>query len=315
MSGNKKFYWLKLKDDFFKQKEMKKLRKIAGGDTYTIIYLKMMLLSVKSEGKIYFEGLEDSFAEELALELDEDAENVSVVLKFLEKYKMIAQGGTDEYLLPEAVMAIGSETKGAERVRRFRENKKALQCNTGVTDVKRLCNTDIEKEIDIDIDKDKDKDKDTAHACEATLTDDQCTSAALNTVNPMTSKAKKLVAKKIQYAEFVAMTNDEYQSLIANERLGSENAVKRCIEILDNYKGSSGKKYASDYRAILNWVITRYEEECSKQVAKETKASGTGSLVQMIKDGVVNGAEKENTEKAGSAEGNIVGIMSQIPRV
>ena len=62
MSGNKKFYWLKLKDDFFKQKEMKKLRKIAGGDTYTIIYLKMMLLSVKSEGKIYFEGLEDIFA-------------------------------------------------------------------------------------------------------------------------------------------------------------------------------------------------------------------------------------------------------------
>ena len=305
MSGNKKFYWLKLKDDFFKQKEMKKLRKIAGGDTYTIIYLKMMLLSVKSEGKIYFEGLEDSFAEELALELDEDAENVSVVLKFLEKYKMIAQGGTDEYLLPEAVMAIGSETKGAERVRRFRENKKALQCNTGVTDVKRLCNTEIEIEKEIDIDKDKDKD--TAHACEATLTDDQCTSAALNTVNPMTSKAKKQVAKKIQYAEFVAMTNDEYQSLIANERLGSENAVKRCIEILDNYKGSSGKKYASDYRAILNWVITRYEEECSKQVAKETKASGTGSLVQMIKDGVVNGADKENTEKTG--------IMSQIPRV
>jgi len=313
LSGNKKFYWLKLKDDFFKQKEMKKLRKIAGGDTYTIIYLKMMLLSVKSEGKIYFEGLEDSFAEELALELDEDAENVSVVLKFLEKYKMIAQGGTDEYLLPEAVMAIGSETKGAERVRRFRENKKALQCNTGVTDVKRLCNTDIDIEKEIEIDKEKDKD--TARACEATLTDDQCKSAALNTVNPMTSKAKKQVAKKIQYAEFVAMTNDEYQSLIANERLGSENAVKRCIEILDNYKGSSGKKYASDYRAILNWVITRYEEECSKQVAKETKASGTGSLVQMIKDGVVNGADKENAEKSGSTEGNIAGIMSQIPRV
>jgi phage replisome organizer, putative, N-terminal region len=292
---------------------MKKLRKIAGGDTYTIIYLKMMLLSVKSEGKIYFEGLEDSFAEELALELDEDAENVSVVLKFLEKYKMIAQGGTDEYLLPEAVMAIGSETKGAERVRRFRENKKALQCNTGVTDVKRLCNTDIDIEKEIEIDKEKDKD--TARACEATLTDDQCTTAALNTVNPMTSKAKKQGAKKIQYAEFVAMTNDEYQSLIANERLGSENAVKRCIEILDNYKGSSGKKYASDYRAILNWVITRYEEECSKQVAKETKASGTGSLVQMIKDGVVNGADKENAEKSGSTEGNIAGIMSQIPRV
>jgi len=151
MGDNKIFYWLKLKDDFFKQKEMKKLRKIAGGDTYTIIYLKMMLLSIKSEGKIYFEGLEDSFAEELALELDEDAENVSIVLKFLEKYKMIEQGALDEYLLPEAIMSIGSETKGAERVRRFRENKKALHCNADVTDVKRLGNTEIEKEIEIEL--------------------------------------------------------------------------------------------------------------------------------------------------------------------
>ena len=33
------------------------------------------------------------------------------------------------------------------------------------------------------------------------------------------------------------------------------------IEILDNYKGQNGKKYKSDYRAILNWVVKRYEEE------------------------------------------------------
>ena len=40
----KQYYWLQLKEDFFRQKEIKLLRKIAGGDTYTIIYLKMMLV-------------------------------------------------------------------------------------------------------------------------------------------------------------------------------------------------------------------------------------------------------------------------------
>lgn len=33
--------------------------------------------------------------------------------------------------------------------------------------------------------------------------------------------------------------------------------TERLIEILDNYKGATGKTYKSDYRAILNWVVTR----------------------------------------------------------
>ena len=64
--------------------------------------------------------------------------------------------------------------------------------------------------------------------------------------------------EKTKYADFVSLTNAEYEALVA--RLG-EDGAKRCIEILDNYKGAKGKKYKSDYRAILNWVIERYEEE------------------------------------------------------
>jgi hypothetical protein len=64
---------------------------------------------------------------------------------------------------------------------------------------------------------------------------------------------------KIKYAEFVSMTNDEYTSLVA--KLGNEEDARRCIEILDNYKGATGKKYRSDYRAILNWVTGRLKEE------------------------------------------------------
>ena len=41
-------------------------------------------------------------------------------------------------------------------------------------------------------------------------------------------------------------------------------ATKRMIEILDNYKGAKGKRYKSDYRAILTWVVDRYNEEIVK---------------------------------------------------
>ena len=46
----KRYYWLKLKADWFSDKRIKKLRSIAGGDTHTIIYLKMMVLSLKDGG-------------------------------------------------------------------------------------------------------------------------------------------------------------------------------------------------------------------------------------------------------------------------
>ena len=85
----KKYYWLKLKEDFFNQKEIKKLRKIAGGDTYTIIYLKMQLLSLKNGGILKYEGTEDTFSEQLALEIDEDIDNIEVTLSYLNKNNLI----------------------------------------------------------------------------------------------------------------------------------------------------------------------------------------------------------------------------------
>lgn len=75
-----------------------------------------------------------------------------------------------------------------------------------------------------------------------------------NTVT--TSRAKKV--ELIQYAEFVSMTADEYQKLI--DEFGKEDA-DALVAILDNYKGSSGKKYKSDYRAIRSWCVERLEEQ------------------------------------------------------
>lgn len=242
--ANKKYYWLRLHKDFFNSKEMKKLRSIAGGDTYTIIYLKLQLLTVTTEGRLMYDGIEDTFAKELALEINEESENVAITLNFLRKVGLLVESSADEYLLPEAEKNLGSETQGAERTRRHRDNKKTLHCNALVTNSNTEIELEIEKELEIN-----------------------------NTPLPPFKKQKKSKKShqpntptelKIKYAEFVAMTNDEYKSLIANEQLGCEAAVKRCIEILDNYKGSKGQVYKNDYRAILSWVIDRYLSECRK---------------------------------------------------
>lgn len=79
----------------------------------------------------------------------------------------------------------------------------------------------------------------------------------------MNKEIKKV--QKIQYAEFVKLSEDEFQRLVT--KYGDEKTA-RMIEVLDNYKGSSGKKYKSDYRAILNWVASKVEQEF-KQKPKE----------------------------------------------
>lgn len=62
----------------------------------------------------------------------------------------------------------------------------------------------------------------------------------------------KIIEEKIQYKDFVSMTEKEYQKLIDKHGLQKTEAF---IEKLNSYKGSHGKKYKSDYLAILDWVV------------------------------------------------------------
>lgn len=133
MGVEKKYFWLRLKDDFFTEKEIKKLRRIAGGDTFTIIYLKMQLLSIKQEGWLLFDGTEESLEDQLALELDEDLENVKMTLAFLLANKLL-EIESDGILLNRVPGLIGKESAAAERMRNMRiRNNVTPECNE-VTD-------------------------------------------------------------------------------------------------------------------------------------------------------------------------------------
>lgn len=143
----KKYFWLKLKDDFFDKKEIKRLRKIAGGDTYTVIYLKMLLLSLKEEGNLFFDGIGDDFADELSLQLDEEIDNVKMTISYLQSKNLLEVVSEQKYHLNEMPSMVGSETESAERMRRKRLNdavliEKASHCDGDV----RISDTEIEIE-------------------------------------------------------------------------------------------------------------------------------------------------------------------------
>ena len=154
--AEKRYFWLKLYDDFFTSKRIKRLRSIAGGDTYTIIYLKMQLKALKTDGYLYFDGLMSDFSEELALDLDEKADDVKMTIQFLLQVGLMecSESG-EEYYLTYMNNVIGSENASTQRVRNYREKQKALQCNADVTKMKRLCNAEIDIEKDIEIEKKK----------------------------------------------------------------------------------------------------------------------------------------------------------------
>jgi predicted phage replisome organizer len=143
--SEKKYFWFKMEDNFFQKKEIKKLRSIAGGDTFVIIYLKIILLSLKTGGKLYFEGIDDDFASEIALEIDEDKNNVYITLEYLLRHSAVLQIETDEYHVNVSNL-IGSETSTAIRVRKHREKKKRgdLSICYNETPKKQIDNGEIE---------------------------------------------------------------------------------------------------------------------------------------------------------------------------
>lgn len=166
LGENKKYFWLKLYNDFFTSKRVKRLRSLAGGDTYTIIYLKMQLKALKDDGYLYFDDVMDDFAEELALDIDENADDVRVTIQYLSRVGLLESSENGkEYFLPYVQKCIGSETASTQRSRLSRARKKereALPCNTDATSMQQIetkCNTEIEKEKELETDIDIEKNK------------------------------------------------------------------------------------------------------------------------------------------------------------
>ena len=121
MSG-KRYFWLKLPEDFFRRGYIRRLRRLPEGDRLTVIYLEILLLGLKTGGELCYEGAEDP-AEELALELFEPPEDVRAVLEQMTRRgKILPQEGG--FFLTECAEMTGSEGASAKRMRDLRRRER-----------------------------------------------------------------------------------------------------------------------------------------------------------------------------------------------
>ena len=125
-----RYYYLQLKDDIFSSRRIKKMKKMDRGDTLFVIYLKLQIIAMKHDGYLTFTGLESTFAEELALDIDETTEDVEACLDFLLKTELAEEHEEGKIFLPWAVKNSRSEGASAGRMRDKRAKEKAEKSQT-----------------------------------------------------------------------------------------------------------------------------------------------------------------------------------------
>ena len=104
----KRYYFLKLSTSFFKDKAIKKLRKLPGGDTYALITQEIFLEALENDNRLYYDGIEDTFAKELALSIDESPEAVQVAVDFLLNCGWLVEEDPETYYAPKGAELSGS---------------------------------------------------------------------------------------------------------------------------------------------------------------------------------------------------------------
>ncbi len=126
-SSNGRRWWLQLQFAFFSDKRVRALRR-KFGDVALIIYQKMMLKSLENDSYMRYEGLEDSFEEEIAVDIMEDeAEKIILVkqvMDFLIDHELMIEQDNHSFFFPQAAKMSGSEGSSAARMRNKRERDK-----------------------------------------------------------------------------------------------------------------------------------------------------------------------------------------------
>ena len=151
MAEAKKYYWLKLKRDFFKRHDIRIIEEMPNGKDYILFYLKLLLESIDHEGNLRFSETIPYNEQMLSVVTNTNVDIVRSAMKMFVELNMMDILDDQTIFMTEVEKLIGSEAWSTERSRRCREKKKLLQCNALATP----CNEEK------DIEKEKDKDKDT----------------------------------------------------------------------------------------------------------------------------------------------------------
>lgn len=286
--GQKRYYWLKLQNDFFSRKEIKRLRRIAGGDTLTIIYLKMLCRSLKDNGKLYYDGLDNDFVSELAMDIDEDTENVQITVNYLIRTGLLEQIDEIEYTLKDAESNTGSETAAAGRMRRCRA-KKVAEMRNNVTQELQVgyVEIEIEKEIEKEIESNKTHCPSLPSVAEDIVT--FLNSVTGSNYRSTTDKTRKLIAARL--AE--GFTVDDFKAVItkkAKEWQNTDMAQYLRPETL----------FGTKFEGYLNQPEVRNSRRSPISRAEQERQEGIEVVNRLMKEYEEEGSANE---QAGDIEG------------
>ena len=285
MSKGKRYYWLKLKTNFFDSKEMLRLRSIAGGDTYTIIYLKMLLLSLKTDGLLEYDGIDATQDEEIALLLRESSDNVKLTIAFLKRVGLLEVVNKNDFFLNQVPVLTGSEAESTVRSQKCRQLKreaaeqiedgeKTLQCNANATLMQQKCNArdkSIEKEKE-----NKSKSKKTYCPSLPSVAEDIVTflnSVTGSNYRSTTDKTRKLIAARI--AEGFAV--DDFKTVItkkAKEWTGTDMAQYLRPETL----------FGTKFEGYLNQPEVRNNRRSPLSRAEQERQEGIEVVNRLMKE-------------------------------
>jgi len=125
-----KFFYIKIFDDYFSQRFVKAILKQSGSYSILVIYQKLELMSLKTNGLITFTGLADSFEQEIAIAIDENEDVICPALQTLERLKLIVRV-EDGLHIPKATEYVLSETAAARIKRDQRSKGKTKRTKSG----------------------------------------------------------------------------------------------------------------------------------------------------------------------------------------
>ena len=162
--SNKRYYWLKLKEDFFEDDTIAFIEEQENGKEYVIFYLKLVLKSLAREGHLIRyvgEMMMPYDVKALAKLTNTDFDTVRSAMDLFVQIGLITKLDTGEIYMNQIEEMIGTETNKAALMRELRAKRKENEVLPGnnVTDVlpevtESYTEIEIEKDIDKDIDKD-----------------------------------------------------------------------------------------------------------------------------------------------------------------
>ena len=233
--ANKKYYWLKLKRDFFKRHDIRIIEEMPNGKDYVLFYLKLLLESIDHDGSLRFSDAIPYNEQMLSVVTNTNIDVVKSAMKLFTELNMIEIYDDATIYMNEVERLIGSESDSAERMRRSRlaakSEVKASQCDADVTN----CDENVTQSKR----KSKSIEQETDVVVEDTDTDND--DIVDNSLELMGGSIGKGV---------VLLTPAQVDALL--EKLGFD-AFNFYVDKLATFIIEKGAKVGSHYNTILKW--------------------------------------------------------------